>query len=78
MRNAVLVYFTDGLGETELKVQPLNRRTLWVLTGKEEKLSLTDPRGGVLRLSKSKTYEKINTYELIRNELRDSMNEWAK
>lgn len=78
MRNSVLIYFTDGLGEAELKVSPINREILWVLTGKEDKLSLSNPYGKVLRLSKARSSEKINMYEFIRNELKDTMTEWAK
>ncbi len=40
LRNHLLIYFTDGSGEKELTVKPKNFRTIWVLAGKKDKLSL--------------------------------------
>lgn len=50
LRNHVLIYFTDGVGEGELKVRPINSNTIWVLTGDDE-LSLTNPYGEVKRIN---------------------------
>ena len=50
LRNHVLIYFTDGVGEEELKVRPINSNTIWVLTGEDE-LSLTKPYGEVKRIN---------------------------
>ncbi|GEM_PF-179583 len=50
LRNHLLIYFTDGYGEEELKVKPVNYRTLWVLTGKGNRLSLKKPYGTVKTL----------------------------
>lgn len=50
LRNVVLIYFTDGVGEKELKIKPINRKTLWVVCGDEE-LSLRNPYGQVKRIS---------------------------
>ena len=47
--NALLVYFTDGGGEEVLEEKPVNKNTLWVLTGKKE-MSLKDVPGRVSRL----------------------------
>ena len=30
----MLIYFTDGKGETELKVKPKGYKVLWVISGK--------------------------------------------
>ena len=51
MRNVILIYFTDGVGEKELEIRPINKNTIWVLTGKEE-LSLGKPYGSIKRISK--------------------------
>ncbi len=51
MRNVILIYFTDGVGEKELEVRPINKNNIWVLTGKEE-LSLSKPYGTIKRISK--------------------------
>ncbi len=50
LRNHLLIYFTDGYGEEELKVRPVNYRTLWVLTGAGNRLSLKKPHGTVKTL----------------------------
>lgn len=49
LRNALLVYFTDGAGEEVLDEKPVNKNTLWILTGKGY-LSLRDVPGRVSRL----------------------------
>lgn len=72
-RNAILVYFTDGEGERELEVLPFNRRTLWVLTGKSEKLSLKDSFGNVIKLSIQRNDSTQNSYEIVRNEMKDRL-----
>lgn len=51
MRNTILIYFTDGVGEKELEVRPINKNTIWVLTGKDE-LSLNRPNGTIKRITK--------------------------
>ena len=53
LRNVVLIYFTDGVGEKELEIKPINRKTLWVICGDEE-LSLRNPYGEVKRISMNK------------------------
>lgn len=50
LRNVVLIYFTDGVGEKELEIKPINRKTLWVICGDEE-LSLRNPYGEIKRIS---------------------------
>lgn len=75
MRNHILVYFTDGVGENELEVRPINYRTLWVLTG-EEKLSLNKPFGSVKHICKNNG----ESYTLIDGlqEMKDTLHDWAR
>lgn len=47
----LLVYFTDGKGETELLTIPRGYKTLWVISGRGDKLSLKEPYGAVKKLS---------------------------
>lgn len=46
----LLIYFTDGKGETKLTVSPHGYKVLWVLSGKSDSLSLKEPWGLVKRL----------------------------
>lgn len=52
LRDALLVYFTDGQGETALSEKPVNKHTLWVLTGKGD-LSLEAYPGHLARLGEA-------------------------
>ena len=79
LKNHVLIYFTDGLGEERLTTKPYNYKTIWVLTGKETKLSLQDPAGVVIKLdSNNIEKESIDAIEIIRDEMKDISREWAK
>ncbi|GAA0076864.1 VWA-like domain-containing protein [Clostridium sp. CTA-5] len=49
LKNSVLIYFTDGVGEKELTVKPVNKKTLWVLIGNED-FSLKHSYGEVKRI----------------------------
>ncbi|WP_300348419.1 VWA-like domain-containing protein [Clostridium sp.] len=75
MRNHILVYFTDGVGEKELEVKPINYRTLWVITG-DEKLSLQRPFGIVKHIAKNDS----DGYTLMDSlqEMKDNLNDWAR
>ena len=57
LKDTLVVYFTDGLGEKELKVKPVNYKTIWVLTGKEKEISLEKPYGKVLSLKNKREYD---------------------
>jgi len=50
LRKSVLIYFTDGVGEKELKVKPVNKNTIWVVSGNEE-LTLKNPYGEIKRIN---------------------------
>lgn len=76
MKNHVLIYFTDGLGEKELAVDPINKNIIWVLTGKGEELSLKKTFGIVKRLSQIK--KKEPEYIYAPNEIKEFRNmEWS-
>ena len=47
----LLVYFTDGKGEEKLLTIPKGYKTLWVISGRGDKLSLKEPYGAVKKLS---------------------------
>ncbi|MBU3142497.1 VWA-like domain-containing protein [Clostridium sp. CF012] len=46
----ILIYFTDGKGEVNLGVTPKGYKTLWVISGRGDKLSLKEPFGIVKKL----------------------------
>lgn len=46
----LLVYFTDGKGEDQLLTKPKGYKTLWVISGRGDTLSLQDAYGPVKRL----------------------------
>ena len=78
MRDYVLVYFTDGMGEKKLTIKPYNYKTLWVLTGKDTQLSLMEPNGEVINMNKAvDKKEKVDVYELIRQEMKDITVDWV-
>ena len=48
-RDALLIYFTDGYGESEIP-RPRTYRNMWVVIGDSRHLSLKEPYGAVLTL----------------------------
>ncbi len=76
MRNYLLIYFTDGVGEKELKCVPINYKTLWILTGKSETLSLENPYGEVKKLSNIKVEAPDRTY--AKEAMKELLMEWQK
>lgn len=75
LRNHLLIYFTDGIGERELSIKPINSKTLWVLTGAEESLSLINPPGEVKKLS-NKKIEK-NDVTIAIEDMGEITKDWA-
>ena len=57
LKNCILVYFTDGVGEKKLQLKPFNKKTLWVICGDDE-LSLENPYGEIKRIQRE-NHEKI-------------------
>lgn len=53
----LLVYFTDGKGEDKLQSIPRGYKTLWVVSGKGDKLSLKETYGVVKKLNPAETKE---------------------
>lgn len=46
----ILIYFTDGKGEEKLDIMPKGYKTLWVISGRGDKLSLKKPFGIIKKL----------------------------
>lgn len=75
LRDHILIYFTDGMGEEKLKVKPINCKTLWVLTGAEETLSLREPFGEIKKLSGKKV--KKNDVTIALQDMKEIIKDWA-
>lgn len=54
----LLVYFTDGKGEDQLKVIPRGYKVLWIISGRGDQLSLKEPYGVVKKLKKIEVKDK--------------------
>lgn len=52
LKDCILIYFTDGVGEKVLEIKPANKRIIWVLTGEEE-LSIDNPIGEIKKLERN-------------------------
>ena len=56
-QNSLLIYMTDGGGEQELSVRPVNSQVLWLITdGDESNLSVIEPFGEVRSLEDDKRF----------------------
>lgn len=75
LRNHVLIYFTDGVGEEELKVRPINANTIWVLTG-DDNLSLKKSYGEIKRINGKGNDSQVETSAL--NLMREFIDAWAR
>lgn len=75
LRNSILIYFTDGLGEKELTVKPINKKVLWVIIGKEE-FSLDKSFGPIKRINIERVVGEGKTAAL--EMMRDAKHDWAK
>lgn len=75
MKNSIIIYFTDGVGEEKLDFIPVNKNIIWVLTSDEE-LSLRQCYGQIKRLKPRKsTKEQL---ESPLEEIREVINDWAR
>lgn len=64
----LLIYFTDGKGEDKLQAVPRGYKTLWVISGSGDKLSLKESYGVVKRLKNIEIKEDMpNIYETIKS-----------
>lgn len=61
----LLVYFTDGKGETQLRVKPKGYKILWVLTGPNPELSVTESYGIVRELGVAEADERVDIDEFL-------------
>ena len=50
-RDALLIYFTDGYGDYEIP-KPKAYKVLWVVTGSEERISMEEPYGKIVKMEK--------------------------
>ena len=73
LRETLLIYFTDGLGEEKLKVKPVHHKTIWIVKG--EKLSLANPYGEVIYL-KHEEKEDNGSYGI--KVMRAMLHDWAR
>ncbi|WP_052447260.1 VWA-like domain-containing protein [Clostridium polynesiense] len=62
LKDHFLIYFTDGKGEEKLTSLPVNYKTLWVLTGGQEVLSLKEYPGEIVKLGKENSSADKNDY----------------
>lgn len=74
MKNNILIYFTDGEGEKELSIKPINKQIIWVLTSDKE-LSLNNSYGKIKRLNKVTENHEGN--EALK-EMRGIIHDWAR
>lgn len=75
MRNAVLVYFTDGVGEKSLSVKPINNKVIWVICGKDN-LSLNKYVGIVKHINLERKVGEGKSAAL--DMIREVIHEWAR
>jgi len=75
LRNAVLIYFTDGVGEKELGIKPINKKTIWVISGNEE-LSIKNQYGEVKRINTEK--KEVIEANIGLKMLNEAIHDWAR
>lgn len=75
IRDSILIYFTDGVGEEKLSLRPSIKNVIWVLIGDEE-LSLKNKYGIIKRIksSTSKGEGKGAAIEMVKEVIHD----WAR
>lgn len=64
----LLIYFTDGKGEEKLGVIPRGYKTLWIISGRGDKISLKEPYGAVKKLSKVEVKDTIVDMKDVRSD----------
>jgi len=75
LRKSVLIYFTDGVGEKELKVKPINKNIIWVISGNEE-LSLKNPYGEIRRINTEQ--KEVIEGNIGLKMINEAIHEWAR
>lgn len=75
LKDKLLIYFTDGVGEKELLISPKSKRIIWVLTGEDE-LSLKNSFGIIKKLNKDSVEGEGGSAAL--NMIRGVIHDWAR
>ena len=75
VKDSLVVYFTDGMGEEKLKHIPSSYDLLWIVNGKE--ISLKKLYGNVIFIKDGLDFKKDQGEEEIYN-LREMVSEWAR
>ena len=75
LRSSVLIYFTDGVGEKELEIRPINKKVIWVISGNEE-LSLKNSYGEIKRINSEK--KEVIDGNLGLKMVNEAIHEWAR
>jgi len=75
LRKSVLIYFTDGVGERELKVKPINKNIIWVISGNEE-LSLKNSYGEIKRINTEQ--KEVIEANIGLKMINEAIHEWAR
>jgi predicted metal-dependent peptidase len=75
LKNSILIYFTDGVGEKELGVKPINKKIIWVISGNEE-LSLKNPYGEIKRINTEK--KEVIEAGLGLKMVNEAIHDWAR
>lgn len=75
LKDSILIYFTDGVGEKTIEINPIIKKVIWVITGNEE-LSLTSPIGEVKRIERSIIVGEGKSSAL--DMVREVIHEWAR
>lgn len=74
LRDTLLIYFTDGLGEDRIEVRPGHYKTVWVVKG--DRISLKDPMGDVVYLKAPKKDDANSSYGI--EVMRALLHDWAR
>ena len=74
LRDYYLLYFTDGKGEKELLEKPINRSTLWIITGNEE-LSVKEYPGQIVFLKVKEDHREEESYGI--KAAKEMQKEWG-
>ncbi|MDR3596050.1 VWA-like domain-containing protein [Clostridium sp.] len=75
LRDSVLIYFTDGVGEKELGVKPINKKSIWVISGNEE-LSLKRAYGEIKRINTE--VKEVLEGNIGLKMVNEAIHEWAR
>jgi predicted metal-dependent peptidase len=75
LKDSIVIYFTDGVGESELSIKPIVKEIIWVIIG-EENLSLKDNYGKVKRIKSSRKVGEGKSTAL--DMVREVIHDWAR